>query len=112
MRPPIIINDSSDAAIPGDVTIHATVDDAELSLECFDADDVRISAFDADGARLSILPNGNGARLAMASEQGADVRVLEELLRAIIKRAGGVIAADVSIEALIEMAQSNLSARR
>jgi hypothetical protein len=54
MEPPIIINESSNLFLPGDVRLYATLEDAARSLEPSDLDGGYQHAFDSTGRVLRI----------------------------------------------------------
>ncbi len=92
MKPPIVINDSSQISASGDLGVYASIELAEKSLECYDADDDQIHAFDSQGMLLRIVANQGwprgGAHLEPAEATPQHRTILITILKDFLVRLG------------------------
>ena len=83
MKPPILINDSKERLMPGDITVYKSVSDAVRNLEYPDADDPGIHILDRDGSVLSLVAGPN-QKLSLELRRGetvSEAELLELLLK-------------------------------
>lgn len=90
MKPPIIINDSQNPKLSGDLCVYDSVEWAQKSHEPYDADDKYIRIFDSEGRLLKMTPlwESYEIRLSSAEETPSHLEELTGLLRHFLPRIG------------------------
>lgn len=90
MKPPIVINESPQSELAGDLCVYGSVEWAQLAHEAHDAEDEDIRAFDSEGRLLKMVPlwETSSVRLEPAEDMPGHLEALTSLLRDFLLRVG------------------------
>jgi hypothetical protein len=88
MKPPIIVNECQQMDAAGDVTLYASVANAELNLEPIDVENDEYFAFDAEGRLLALRTDGQKVTISAAEPEPTHQEILRSLLSDLFVRAG------------------------
>jgi hypothetical protein len=109
MKPPIIINDSAQIDVSGDLRVYDSIEAAEESLERDDARDDQLHAFDSEGRLLKIIADRGlrgGAHLEEAEASVGHRQTLLTILKDFLVKMG-LLKTNVESLALEELIRAS-----
>lgn len=85
---PVVLNESTRADVAGDLSVFASVEEAQSYIEIYDIDDPSFHLFDGKGRKLGLVPpsHGDGVRLVAREAEPSHEDVLIEALRSHLER--------------------------
>ncbi len=105
-----MLNESSRADVAGDLSVFASVEEAQSHIEIYDIDDPSFHLFDSKGRTLGMVPpaHGGGVRLVAREKEPSHEEVLARALRSHLVRLETPAAdlAEMTLEELIGASRS------